>query len=97
VRQRLSDLSVGARLGGAFLLVCALLVVVAAAGVWGVQRERSPQAELSRLTALADQIRELRYLDADVSGWQGYALRDGDRRGRRGGGAAGRGVHRFRH
>ncbi|MEV8510338.1 methyl-accepting chemotaxis protein [Actinoplanes sp. NPDC051475] len=72
MRKRVLDMSVGARLGGAFLLVCLFLVAVATAGVWGAQRQRAMQADLKRLQALADQVQELRYLDADISGWQGY-------------------------
>ncbi|MDI6105588.1 methyl-accepting chemotaxis protein [Actinoplanes sp. NEAU-A12] len=45
---------------------------MAGTGAWGAQRQRSLQADLSRLRAVADQIQQLRYLDADISGWQGY-------------------------
>ncbi|MFI7602218.1 methyl-accepting chemotaxis protein [Actinoplanes sp. NPDC049681] len=72
MRKRLFDMSVGKRLGAAFLAVSALLVAVAGTGAWGAQRQRQLQADLTRLRALADQIQELRYLDADISGWQGY-------------------------
>ncbi|MEV1290369.1 methyl-accepting chemotaxis protein [Micromonospora sp. NPDC049679] len=81
MRNRLGNMSVGARLGAAFVVVCALLIGVAVGGVWGMQHHRSLQRELIRLNALSDQIQELRYLDADISGWQGYvyaeALVDG--------------------
>ena len=76
VRSALSDRSVGTRLGGAFLIVCVLLVAVAGTGAWGAQRQRALQADLSRLRALVDQMQQLRYLDADISGWQGYIYSD---------------------
>ncbi|MFC3382584.1 methyl-accepting chemotaxis protein [Couchioplanes azureus] len=72
MRKRLLDMSVGARLGGAFLLVCALLVAVAGAGAWGAHRQRQLQKDLTRLRGLAEQVHELRYFNADISGWQGY-------------------------
>jgi methyl-accepting chemotaxis protein len=72
MRNRLANRSVGARLGAAFVVVCALLLGVAAGGVWGMQHHRSLQTQLTRLVAVSNQIQELRYLDADISGWQGY-------------------------
>ncbi|MFI5495112.1 methyl-accepting chemotaxis protein [Actinoplanes sp. NPDC051859] len=74
MRKRLLDFSVGARLGAAFLLVCALLVTVAGAGAWGAQRQRQLQKDLTKLRGLADQAEELRLLNTDISGWQGYIM-----------------------
>ncbi|MEV6601486.1 methyl-accepting chemotaxis protein [Actinoplanes sp. NPDC051346] len=72
MRKRLLDMSVGARLGGAFLIVCALLVTVAGVGAWGANRQRQLQKDLTQLRGLAEQVHELRYYNADISGWQGY-------------------------
>ena len=68
----LANVSVGKRLGGAFLVVCVLLVAVAATGVWGIRRNSQLEAELTRLVALSDQMKQLRYLDENISSWQGY-------------------------
>ena len=72
MRNRLSDLSIGRRLGAAFAVLCLLLAVVAAAGLNGSQRQRTVAVETARLHQLRDNVVQLRYLDSDVSGWQGY-------------------------
>ena len=68
----LRDMSIGRRLGVAFGLICLLLVVVAGAGVYGSVTGQHKRAEVQRLQGLQDEVQELRYLDADISGWQGY-------------------------
>ncbi|HEV7194868.1 MAG TPA: methyl-accepting chemotaxis protein, partial [Pedococcus sp.] len=64
--------SIGRRLAAAFGLVCALTAVLAATGVWGQQVQAANRQESTRAQAMRDQINDLRYLDADVSGWQAY-------------------------
>ena len=64
--------SVGRRLFAAFGVVCVLLGVVAAAGLWGQQVQTSSRTQTAQLQVVRDQLQELRYLDSDVSGWQGY-------------------------
>ncbi|MFC3384081.1 methyl-accepting chemotaxis protein [Couchioplanes azureus] len=65
-------MSVGSRLGVAFLAVCLLMAGVAGAGLWGARRQSSLQADMVRLNALVKQVTELRFLDNDINGWQGY-------------------------
>jgi methyl-accepting chemotaxis protein len=72
VRILLRDLSIGRRLAVAFGLVCLLVVVVAGAGVYGSTSQRHKLDQVESLQHLRDQVEELRYLDADISGWQGY-------------------------
>ncbi|MDQ2758784.1 MAG: hypothetical protein M3Y71_19870 [Actinomycetota bacterium] len=72
MRNLLSDLSIGRRLGAAFVALCLLLAFVAVAGLDGSSRQRAVAEETSRLHALRDDVVQLRYLDTDVSGWQGY-------------------------
>ncbi|WP_211277816.1 hypothetical protein, partial [Couchioplanes caeruleus] len=45
---------------------------VAGAGLWGARRQSSLQADMVRLNALVKQVTELRFLDNDINGWQGY-------------------------
>ncbi len=68
----LRDLSIGRRLGAAFAALAVLLVAVAGAGLYGALTQQQLRAETEELSALRDDVQELRYLDADVSGWQGY-------------------------
>ncbi|CAM3859633.1 methyl-accepting chemotaxis protein [Nocardioides zeicaulis] len=68
----LRDLSIGRRLAAAFAALGLLLVVVAGAGIYGAVSQQRLRAETHELAQLRDDIQELRYYDADVSGWQGY-------------------------
>jgi methyl-accepting chemotaxis protein len=72
VRTLLRDISIGRRLTIAFSLICVLLAVVAVAGAAGGNKQEGLLRESNRLEKLRDDVQELRYLDADISGWQGY-------------------------
>ncbi|GAA1889938.1 hypothetical protein GCM10009814_19490 [Lapillicoccus jejuensis] len=72
VRRTLTDLPIGRRLGVAFTVIVLLLAVVAAAGLTGSSAQRTVAEDTAGLHAVRDVVLELRYLDADVSGWQGY-------------------------
>jgi methyl-accepting chemotaxis protein len=72
MHRLLLNRSLGGRLAVAFGIVSLLLVFVALVGVWGQQQQRSVRAETQRLEQVRQQVQELRYLDADVSGLQGY-------------------------
>src|SRR5690348_15029741 len=64
--------SVGRRLLAAFGLVCVLLGAVVAAGIWGQQAQGRSRQQLAGVRPVRGQLQRLRYLDADVSGWQAY-------------------------
>lgn len=72
MRRLLVNRSLGGRLAIAFGLVSLLLLVVGMVGIWGAQQQQGVQQKTERLEKLRQQVQELRYLDADVSGWQGY-------------------------
>ncbi|TQJ09812.1 methyl-accepting chemotaxis protein [Lapillicoccus jejuensis] len=72
MRRTLTDLPIGRRLGVAFTVIVLLLAVVAAAGLTGSSAQRTVAEDTAGLHAVRDVVLELRYLDADVSGWQGY-------------------------
>ncbi|MEO3935771.1 methyl-accepting chemotaxis protein [Dermatophilaceae bacterium Soc4.6] len=72
MRRLLSDLPIGRRLGAAFAVLCLLLAVIAATGVVGSSHQSSVAQETAQLHHLRDDVVQMRYLDADVSGWQGY-------------------------
>ena len=72
MRSLLATLTIGRRLAAAFGALCVLLVVVAGAGLIGVARQSEARTATVELNQLRDDVLELRYLDADVSGWQGY-------------------------
>ncbi|MGV8978486.1 MAG: methyl-accepting chemotaxis protein [Cellulomonas sp.] len=63
---------IGRRLGTAFAILCILLGVVAAAGLNGSSHQRAVAQETVQLHHLRDNVLQLNYLDADVSGWQAY-------------------------
>jgi len=68
--------TIGHRIATAFAVLCVLLVVVAASGLMGSSRQSSVAVQTAHLHELRDEVLELRYLDADVSGWQGYLYVD---------------------
>src|SRR5512142_207624 len=70
--RRVRDLSVGARLATAFLLVCGLLSAVAGAGIWGAYRQNHGHAQEVRLRTLSAQVERVRFLENDVTAWIGY-------------------------
>jgi methyl-accepting chemotaxis protein len=72
VRMVLHNTSIGRRLGLAFALLCVLLLTVSGTGLYGALQQQDLRKEAARLQTLRDDAQELRYLDADVSGWQGY-------------------------
>ncbi|WP_028642677.1 methyl-accepting chemotaxis protein [Nocardioides sp. URHA0020] len=72
MRTLLHHLSIGRRLTLAFGILCVLLVVVTATGVHAAQQQVDLRADQQRLASMRDDVKELRYLDADVSGWQGF-------------------------
>lgn len=69
-----TTLSIGRRLAAAFGTLCLLLGVVAAAGLFGASQESDARTQTAEINAVRDDVVELRYLDADVSGWQGYIV-----------------------
>ncbi|WP_200941890.1 hypothetical protein, partial [Angustibacter sp. Root456] len=66
------DRSIARRIATAFGLATLMLVLVAGAGILGSGRQQQARADVVALEGLRDQVQQLAYLDADVSGWQGY-------------------------
>ncbi|MDH2413671.1 methyl-accepting chemotaxis protein [Nocardioides sp. CER19] len=65
-------MSIGRRLTVAFGLICVLLAIVAVAGATGGTKQENLLRDTNQLQSLRDDVQELRYLDSDISGWQGY-------------------------
>ncbi|MBU4215758.1 MAG: methyl-accepting chemotaxis protein, partial [Actinobacteria bacterium] len=63
---------IGRRLGAAFAVLCLLLAVVAAAGLNGSARQRAIEVDAAQAHDVRDAVVQLRFLDVDVSSWQGY-------------------------
>ncbi|WP_165372904.1 HAMP domain-containing protein, partial [Pengzhenrongella frigida] len=76
MRNPLTFLSLGRRLAAAFAVLCVLLAIVAAAGLNGSSRQRAVAQQTTALHELRTDVLQLRYLDADVSGWQAYVFVD---------------------
>jgi methyl-accepting chemotaxis protein len=72
MRRLLLNRSLGGRLAVAFGLVSLLMLVVGLVGIWGAVQQQDVRQDTERLERVRQQVQELRYLDADVSGWQGY-------------------------
>ncbi|GIF03862.1 methyl-accepting chemotaxis protein [Actinoplanes siamensis] len=74
--MRISDVSVGKRLGTSYLVLTALIVTSAGVGWWGLRQQASAESELAALEQMRDDIQAVRYDAADVSGWQGLVVAD---------------------
>ncbi|MEV4637526.1 methyl-accepting chemotaxis protein [Actinoplanes sp. NPDC049548] len=74
--MRISDVSVGKRLGASFLVLVLLIVVAAAAGWWGMRQQSESQHRVAVLEKLRSQIQDVEYYAADVSGWQSLWVND---------------------
>ena len=69
-RRRLTDRSVGLRTTATVGLACALMAGGTLAGLHGMAAQERATAESSALLRLTREVGELKFLDADVSGWQ---------------------------
>jgi methyl-accepting chemotaxis protein len=67
---------VGGRLRRSFAAITALIAVAAGAGGWGMQRQADLHGRIDALETVRNDIQELRYNAADVSGWQGLVFAD---------------------
>jgi methyl-accepting chemotaxis protein len=72
MQRLLLNRSLGGRLAISFGLVAALMLLVGLVGIWGAGQQQSALKKTEALERVRQQVQELRYLDADVSGWQGY-------------------------
>ncbi|MEV6851956.1 methyl-accepting chemotaxis protein, partial [Actinoplanes sp. NPDC051411] len=69
------NVSIGARLAGAFTCVCLCLVVAVAIGVWGQNRAQNATGKLAAATSLRRDALVTKFRTADFNGWQNaYAL-----------------------
>ncbi|WP_158580710.1 methyl-accepting chemotaxis protein [Cellulomonas rhizosphaerae] len=68
------------RLGARLLVLCTVailaLVAVGSVGLWSTQHQRDLLDEYQALRAASDAAQEQRYLDNDLSGWQGWVFMD---------------------
>jgi methyl-accepting chemotaxis protein len=67
---------VGGRLGVAFAVVTAMIAVAAGTGAWGMRQHSAIQGRIDQLERVHDDLQEMKYLAADVTGWQGLMLAD---------------------
>ena len=72
MRTLLHHLAIGRRLGISFGVLALLVTVVAGTGLYSEQQQNGLRSDQARLAAMRDDVKELRYNDADVSGWQGF-------------------------
>jgi methyl-accepting chemotaxis protein len=67
---------VGGRLRRSFTAITVLIAVAAGAGGWGMQQQADLHRRIEQLKTVKDNIQDLRYDAADVSGWQGLVFAD---------------------
>ncbi|WP_018681204.1 methyl-accepting chemotaxis protein [Actinokineospora enzanensis] len=72
----LGKAKVGTRLGGSFAVLVLLIVFAACAGWYGLSRQDSLHGELDQLGQLRDEVAQVKYDIADVTGWQALVLAD---------------------
>ncbi|MEV6599205.1 methyl-accepting chemotaxis protein [Actinoplanes sp. NPDC051346] len=74
--MRISDVSVGKRLGASFLVLASLIVVAAGAGWWGMRQQSAAQHRVAELERVRSKIQDVEYYAADASGWQSLWVND---------------------
>ncbi|GGQ79451.1 HAMP domain-containing methyl-accepting chemotaxis protein [Couchioplanes azureus] len=74
--MRISNVSVGKRLGASFLVLASLIVVAAGAGWWGMRQQSDSQTRVTKLERLRDVFQDIEYYAADISGWQSLWIND---------------------
>ncbi|MFI5491782.1 methyl-accepting chemotaxis protein [Actinoplanes sp. NPDC051859] len=74
--MRISDVSVGKRLGASFLVLASLIVLAAGAGWWGMREQSVAHGRVADLEAARTGIQEIEYYAADASGWQSLWVND---------------------
>jgi methyl-accepting chemotaxis protein len=67
---------VGGRLRRSFAAITILIGIAAGAGGWGMQQQAELHGRIEALEGVKDNIQDLRYNAADVSGWQGLVFAD---------------------
>ena len=70
------DISVGKRLASAFCVLSALIMLAAAAGWWGLNKQDEMQQKLAGRELVRDDIQGMAYAAADITGWQGLVIAD---------------------
>jgi methyl-accepting chemotaxis protein len=68
--------SVGRKLTAAFLAVAVCLAVPSVVAVVGLRAQQEVAAESPRLVTLNGEVAEMRFLDADITGWQSAYIAD---------------------
>ncbi|RZU54135.1 methyl-accepting chemotaxis protein [Krasilnikovia cinnamomea] len=74
--MRIANLRVGVRMGAAFAMVAALIIVASVAGGWGLQKTSDAQQRFGELVEIREDVAAARLQLADVSGWQGLVIVD---------------------
>jgi methyl-accepting chemotaxis protein len=69
-RRRLADRSVATRMAATIVIVCLLLTGASALALRGMSAQQSATSEVTDLLRLTREVGELKFLDADISGWQ---------------------------
>jgi methyl-accepting chemotaxis protein len=74
--MRIRDIGVGKRLGASYLVLTALICTSAGVGWVSLQDQSAAQAKLTELEQLRDDVQNVQYYAADVTGWQGLVVAD---------------------
>ncbi|WP_436536560.1 methyl-accepting chemotaxis protein [Actinoplanes sp. HUAS TT8] len=74
--MRISDVSVGKRLGASFLVLTGLIATSAGVGWWGMRQQVTAEKQLAGLEQIRDDVQAVKYNAADVTGWQGLVVAD---------------------
>src|SRR4051794_38034700 len=74
--MKIMKATVGGRLARSFGAVTALIAVAAGAGWWGTAQQQDAQERLANLVLVQQDVQQLRYSSADVTGWQALVVAD---------------------
>jgi len=72
----LARLSIGRRLGAAFVLLATLTLLTGIAGLWAAHSEASTASKVRATTALLTDVDRMQFYIADETGWQAFIAMD---------------------
>jgi methyl-accepting chemotaxis protein len=77
LRQRYADTRIGTKFTATVAALAVSVIAVAGVGVWGSSRQGAARTQITKLTTVAAETKQLQYYNLDVVAWQAWYILDG--------------------